>query len=146
MIRKNYKMPFNPESLMLEAGTIEMCSIAESIAQNLMLLITTKKKENRFDFNYGNAVWDIEFESAITTVEWETIFIESMEEQIAQYEHRIYAPKIQVHIEYVEHSYETRKYAEIKKKAKIAIQARLTETGETFRFATELFLSPMSID
>src|SRR5690554_1186420 len=146
MINKNYKMPFDPEMLMRENGSMEMCSMAESITHNLMLLITTKKRENRFDSDYGNAVWDIEFENAVTTVEWEAIFIESMQNQIEKYEPRIYAQKIDVHIEYVEHTYETKRYSEIKKKAKIAINARLTETGETFSFETELFLSPMSID
>ncbi|HEU4496156.1 MAG TPA: GPW/gp25 family protein [Flavobacterium sp.] len=139
-------MPFNPERLISEDGSIEMCSMAESIAHNLMLLITTKKGENRFDFGYGNAVWDIEFENAVTAVEWEALFIESMKEQIRKYEPRIYAPKIDVSIEYVEHSYETKRYSEIKKKAKIAINAKLAETGETFSFLTELFLSPMSVD
>lgn len=146
MTNKNYKMPFDPEKLTCDNGNVEMCSMAESIAHNLMLLITTKKRENRFDLDYGNAVWDIEFDNAITTVKWEALFIKSMKEQIERYEPRIYAPKIDVHIEYVQHSYETKKYSEIKKKAKIAVNARLTETGETYSFATELFLSPMSID
>lgn len=146
MMNKNYKMPFNPEMLMQDGGSIDRCSMAESIAQNIMLLITTKKGENRFDFDYGNAVWDIEFENAVTTVEWEAIFIKSMQEQIERYEPRVFNAKIDVHIEYVEHSYETKKHAEIKKKAKIAINAKLTETNETFSFSTELFLSPMSID
>lgn len=139
-------MPFDPERLMGEESAVEMCSMAESIAHNLMLLITTKKRENRFDFDYGNTVWDIEFDNGVTTVEWEALFIESIKEQIEKYEPRIYAPRINVHIEYVEHSYETKRYSEIKKKAKIAINARLTQTGETFSFSTELFLSPMSID
>lgn len=139
-------MPFDPERLMGEDSSVEMCSMAESIAHNLMLLITTKKRENRFDFDYGNAVWDFEFENAVTTVEWEALFVESMKDQIEKYEPRIMAPRISVHIEYVEHSYETKRYSEIKKKAKVAINAQLTETGETFSFSTELFLSPMSID
>lgn len=146
MIDNNYKMPFDPERLMSEDSSIEKCSMAESIAQNIMLLITTKKRENRFDLDYGNAVWDIEFENAITTVEWEDTFVKSMKEQIGKYEPRIYAPKIEVHIEYVERSFEMKKYSEIKKKAKIAINAKLAETGEPFNFNTELFLSPMSID
>lgn len=146
MMNKNYKMPFEPERLMSEDDSVPMCSMAESIAHNLMLLITTKKRENRFDFDYGNEVWEIEFENAVSTVEWEAIFVRSLKEQISKYEKRIYAPRVQVHIEYVEHSYDTKKFSEIKKKAKIAINARLTETGENYSFITELFLSPMSID
>lgn len=146
MINKNYKTPFDPELLMSDDTAMEMCSLAESIAHNLMLLITTKRRENRFDFDYGNAVWDLEFENAVTTIEWEALFVTSMKDQIERYEPRIYAPKVDVLIAYVSHSYETKKYTEIKKKAKIAINAKLTETGERFSFSTELFLSPMSID
>jgi len=109
-------------------------------------LITTKKKENRYDADYGNAVWDIEFENAITGVKWEAVFVESMRRQIKKYEPRIYAPKIEVSIIHVEHTYDTRKFSEIKKKAKISIRAKLRETDENFNFSTELFLSPMSID
>lgn len=146
MMNKNYKMPFNPEKLISDNGTIEMCSQGESIAHNIMLLIITKKRENRYDFDYGNEVWDLEFENSVSTVEWESIFVKSMRDQIEKFEPRIYAPKIEVFIEYVEHTYDTKKFSEIKKKAKIAINAKLTDTGETFSFATELFLSPMSID
>ncbi len=41
----NYKMPFDPAALMTENGSIETCDIAESIAQNIMLLIITKKEK-----------------------------------------------------------------------------------------------------
>jgi len=143
---QNCKLPFNPEALISENGAMQTCSQAESIAQNLMLLIITKKGEDRFDPDYGNAVWDIEFESAVTTVEWETVFVKSLKEQIEQYEPRIIDPKVSVSIEYVEHSYDTRHLVEIKKRAKIAINAKLVETGELFKFSTELFLSPMSVE
>ncbi|RQO29737.1 hypothetical protein DBR32_14215 [Taibaiella sp. KBW10] len=142
----NYNMPFDPEELMSEGGNMKMCSEAESIAQNLMLLVTTKKRENRYDPDYGNAVWDIEFDNAITTVMWEHIFVESLKQQIQLYEPRIINPRIEAHIEYVEHSYDTRKFTEIKKRVKIGVNARIQESGEQFSFATELFLSPMSID
>ncbi|MDR0794126.1 MAG: GPW/gp25 family protein [Chitinophagaceae bacterium] len=146
MNNKNYRMPFDPGSLIGENGTMPLCSVAESIAQHLMLLITTRKNENRYDLDYGNAVWDIEFDNAITAVEWEKIFVESMKKQIADYEPRITSPKISLHIDYVEYSYDTKKFCEIKKKVKIAINAKLVETDELFSFATELYLSPMSID
>lgn len=146
MINRYYKIPLNLKRLMSDNSSIQTCSMVESIAQHLMLLITTKKKENRFDFDYGNAVWDIEFENSITAIKWEAIFVASMKNQIRKYEPRIYAPRIDVHIVHVEHTYETKRFSEIKKKAKIAIYAKLTETDENFNFSTELFLSPMSID
>ena len=53
---------------------------------------------------------------------------------------------MEVHIAYVEHSYDTKKFSEIKRRAKIAISAKMVETGEPFQFTTEIFLSPMSVD
>ena len=55
-------------------------------------------------------------------------------------------PEIKAHISFVEHTYETRNFTEVKKKVRVAINAKLEATGENFSFATELFLSPMSID
>lgn len=142
----NYKFPFNPSVLMAENGSIDTCDIAESIAQNIMLLIITKKGENRYDEHYGNDVWDIEFDNGVSTAGWENIFVNSLKNLIINYESRLVNPVVHAKILFVEHNYETRNFTEIKKKVKIVINAKLEATGEQFNFATELFLSPMSID
>ena len=141
-----YQMPFNPSSLFKDGGEMQVCSMAESIAQNIMLLITTKQGENRFDEEYGNAVWNIEFDNSATNVLWEETFIASLNLLISKYETRIISPVVKVHTSFVEHTYKTKKYTQIKKKASIVINAKLFETGENFSFSTEIFLSPMSID
>ena len=146
MESSNYILPFNPSSLMKENGAIDTCDIAESIAQNIMLLIITKKGENRYDDQYGNDVWNLEFDNGVSSSVWENIFIKSLKRQIADYEPRIVSPQIKAHIIFVEHNYDTRDFTEIKKKVKIAINAKLEATGEQYNFVTELFLSPMSID
>ena len=146
MESSNYILPFNPSSLMKENGAIETCDIAESIAQNIMLLIITKKGENRYDDQYGNDVWNLEFDNGVSSSVWENIFIKSLKRQIADYEPRIVSPQIKAHIIFVEHNYDTRDFTEIKKKVKIAINAKLEATGEQYNFVTELFLTPMSID
>lgn len=131
---------------MKENGAIQTCDVAESIAQNIMLLIITKKGENRYDNHYGNDVWNLEFDNGVSSAVWENIFIKSLKRQIAAYEPRIVNPQIKAHIIFVEHNYDTKNYTEIKKKVKIAINAKLEATGEQYNFVTELFLSPMSID
>ncbi len=141
-----YKLPFNPSSLFKDGGEIKVCSLAESIAQNIMLLITTKQGENRYDNEYGNAVWDIEFDNAATNVLWEETFKTSLAELLKEHEQRIVSPVIKVQTSFVEHSYKTKNFSEIKRKAIIGINAKLSESGEQFSFATEIFLSPMSID
>ncbi|MCC2590650.1 GPW/gp25 family protein [Chryseobacterium sp. MFBS3-17] len=146
MDQKNYSLPFNPSAVMVSNGTISTCSMGESIAQNIMLLIITKQGENRYDEKYGNDVWSVEFDNGVSPAMWENIFINSLKRQIAQYETRITQPVIQAHITYVEHNYETRNFTEVKKKVKVGINAKIESTGEHFSFSTELFLSPMSID
>ncbi|XZF16264.1 GPW/gp25 family protein [Chitinophagaceae bacterium MMS25-I14] len=141
-----YRLPFRAEDLFRENGQATACDLAESIAHNLMLLITTKPGENRYDPEYGNAVWMLEFENNTTEAEWEEAFRGSLLTAIAKYETRIVTPAIHVKTTYVEHSYKTRKFTEVKKKATVNIQARLTESGENYNFSTEIFLSPMSID
>lgn len=146
MEKSNYKLPFRPLNLMASNGQVETCDVFESIAQNIMLLITTKKGENRYDENYGNDVWDVEFDNGISTTIWENIFVKSLIRQINTYESRLQNPKVQAYITFVEHNYDTRGYTEVKKKVRIGINARLESTGENFNFSTELYLSPMSID
>lgn len=146
MESQNYKIPFNPANMMISNGQIETCDMAESIAQNIMLLIVTKKGENRYDENYGNDVWNVEFDNGVTPAMWENLFVTSLQRQIAEYEPRIVNAVVQANITYVEHSYETRGFSEVKKKVRVGINAKMESTGERFNFSTELFLSPMSID
>lgn len=141
-----YKIPFNSKQLIENTNNDITCDLFESIAQHLMLLITTRKGENRFDENYGNDVWSIEFDNGITSSTWEQIFIYSLREQILKYEKRIFKPKIEAHLTIVEQDDGLKGYTEIKKKVKIGINAKLESTGENFNFLTEIFLSPMSID
>ena len=146
MDNPHYKFPFDLSNLMVDNGHIDTCDVAESIAQNIMLLIITKKGENRYDENYGNEVWNIEFDNGVSTAVWENIFINSLRTLIIDYEPRLINPKVNAHVVFVEHNYDTKNFSEIKKKVKIAVNAKLDSTGEQFNFATELFLSPMSID
>lgn len=142
----NYRFPFNPVAVMKDNSSMETCGTAESIAQNIMLLIITKKGENRYDEDYGNEVWNVEFDNGISAVKWEEIFVKSLKKQILKYETRIKNPDISAQISIVEHSYDTKGFTEVKKKVKVAINAVIEASDERFSFATELFLSPMSID
>ena len=146
MDNENYKLPLNPLSMMMNGGHIDACGVGESIAQNIMLLIITKKGENRYDEHYGNDVWNLEFDNGITSAMWENIFVKSLQRQIDDYEPRLLNARVQANIKFVEHNYETKGFTEVKKKVKIVINAKLESTNEAFNFSTEIFLSPMSID
>lgn len=142
----NFKIPFDAVNLFSDNGRVQKCGMEESIAQHLMLLITTRQGENRFDDAYGNEVWNIEFENATSEGEWERTFKESMVQQINKYEKRIFNPIVQVKVAYLEQSDRKKNFTEIKKKASIHIQATLTDSQEQFYFSTEIYLSPLSVD
>ena len=146
MENENYKLPLTPLSMMMNGGHIDTCGVGESIAQNIMLLIITKKGENRYDEQYGNDVWNLEFDNGVTSAMWENIFVKSLQRQIDDYEPRLINSRVQADIKFVEHNYETKGFTEVKKKVKIVINAKLEATNEAFNFSTEIFLSPMSID
>ena len=57
-------------------------AIYGSRASNGVIIITTKKGENRYDENYGNEVWNLEFDNGITSAVWENIFVKSLKKQI----------------------------------------------------------------
>lgn len=142
----NYKLPFTPASLFSTDGKIATCGKEESIAQHIMLLITTRCGENRYDATYGNAVWDIEFENAASEAEWERLFCTSMRALINKYETRICKPEVNVRVTQVEQTYSNKKLVDIKKKATIYITALLTGSLEPFHFTTEIFLSPLTVE
>ncbi len=140
-----YKFPFDFGAV-LDGNDLPICSEAESIAQHIQLLITTKFGENRYDAEYGNEIWEIEFDNGINAGIWEESFEQSVLHAVVAYEQRIEKITVKIHTELVEKTWPLKKYTEIKNKVTILLYATLIESGEPFSFKSVLFLSPMSID
>lgn len=141
-----YKLPFDFGKIIQGQDAEFSSCVAENIAQHIELLITTKFGENRYDNNYGNEIWDLEFENSLSDTQWEERFRLAVIRTVAQYEHRLTNPDATVHSELVEKVWPIKEYTEIKKRVAIVVKGTLTETGEQFAFTTELYLSPMSVD
>lgn len=141
-----YKLPFDFGKIIQGKDAELSSSIAENIAQHIELLVTTKFGENRSDNNYGNEIWDLEFENSLSDTQWEEHFRLSVIRTVAQYEPRLTNPDATIHSELVEKVWPIKEYTEIKKRVVIVLKGTLTETGEKFSFKTELYLSPMSVD
>lgn len=146
-----YKIPFDFGALMAQEDgeqplPIPTCSLYESIGQHLHTLIITRMGENRFDKEYGNSIWELEFSNGISDTQWNEHFSESVRVIVKAYEPRITGCKVTIHSELVEKTWPMRNYTEVKKKVTILIKAKITDTGEDYSFKTDLFLSPMSVD
>lgn len=141
-----YKLPFDFGKI-IEGKDAELsASIAENIAQHIQLLITTRFNENRYDVSYGNEIWELEFENALSNMQWEDKFADSVIKTVTLYERRIYNPTVSIHSNLTEKVWPLKDYTEIKKRVVIILKALLVDTNENFSFKTELFLSPMSVD
>ena len=145
MSHPHYKIPFRAD-LLFEGKDMPTCDLGESIAQHIQLLITTRFGEHRFDYDYGNGIWQMEFERAVSEARWEESFRQSVIKAVSEYEARLTDVDAELKIEMVEKVYPMKKFTEVKKKVIILVRGKLTETGEPFTFRTELYLSPMSID
>lgn len=141
-----YKLPFDFGKAITGQDAELSSGIAENIAQHIQLLVTTKQGEHRFDPTYGNAIWDLEFENALSDLQWEEQFRISVLQAILKYEPRITNPTVRIHAELVEKEWPIKEYTEIKKRVVVIINALLSDTGEKFGFKTELYLSPLSVD
>lgn len=141
-----YKLPFDFGNI-LEGGDAALSyNVAENIAQHIQLLITTKFGENRFDKDYGNEIWNLEFENSLTDTQWEEQFRQSINTSIRKYEPRLTHADATIHSQLVEKVWPIKDYTEVKKKVTIIVRATLADSGEKFSFKSEIFLSPMSID
>jgi len=137
-----YQTPLRPNSLF--SNNSAKCSLGESISQHIMLIISTPLGKNPSLPDFGCAVWDLQFQLVPSTYKWENKVSESLQEVISKYEKRIKNIIVKVRLTEVEVDYAFRKYPDIKKKARVAINAEMEETGEHFGFSTEIYVSPIS--
>ncbi len=96
--------------------------------------------------DYGNEIWDLEFENSLTDAQWEEQFRQSVNISIRKYEPRLVNADTTIHAQLVEKVWPIKDYTEVKKKVTIIVKATLADSGEKFSFKSEIFLSPMSID
>ncbi len=139
-----YKIPFDLGAVM-QGTALRECDLAESIAQHIQILITTRSSENRFDRAYGNVVWDLDFEKGLSDPDWEDKFRQSVLGNLQMYEKRISNIHVVIKTEMIEKTWPLKKYTEIKKKVTILITAQMVDSSERFSFKTELYISPMAI-
>ena len=120
-----------------------LCSLQESIAQNIYLLITTDFKELRFDHSYGCSIWEQDFE-VLPNIKWKDILSSSLEKTIQTHEERLKNIKVKIEIE--EYKFMNKENIRIKRKLIINIEGFTVKTNEKFDFIEQIFISPFSLE
>ena len=136
-----YHLPLDLEGI-LERQQLPRCSVQESIAQHLYLMLTTYFGESRYDTTFGCQVWEQDFE-AMTTMRWKDNVQRSVEESIRQYEPRLARARVEVGVTDFELKNVNQR---IRKRLEVKVNAALYRTDEPFAFQASLFVAPLSVD
>ncbi len=145
MSTTHYKLPLLLDRVM-QGYEMEHCDLETSISKNIELIILTRFGEQRSDPTFGCEIWDVDFELIVSPNIWEEKLRQSLLRSVTAHEHRLTKIEVGVTIRDMERTNFFKKFKEMKKRVDIRIDAVVVKTGEPFKFHTNMFLSPMSID
>ncbi|AUD01088.1 GPW/gp25 family protein [Spirosoma pollinicola] len=138
-----YALPLRLEEI-LQRKQHPTCSLPQSIAQNLYLILTTHFAESRFDESFGCSLWDEDFSNQ-TSSRWKEDIRQSIETSVAKHEKRLNQVRIRVDLADQEIQL-TRTNRRVKRRLSVWIDGLLTRTNESFSFQRSLFLAPLSTE
>ncbi len=127
--------------------TILTCTLKDSIAQRIHLILITNLGECRFDKQFGNLIWDYDFENIPNINAWKDMMTKAVKEAVEMFEPRL--TNIKTSLEVTEEEFvdkERLSMKKLKKRVMVKIQASITKTNEQFFFQELLYVSPLWMD
>ncbi len=127
--------------------TILTCSLKDSIAQRIHLILITNLGECRYDKQFGNLIWDHDFENIPNINAWKDTMSKAVKEAVEKFENRLF--NVKTSLEVTEEEFINREQLslkKIKKRVQIKIQANIKKTNEQFFFQELLYVSPLWMD
>lgn len=119
------------------------CTLQQSVAQHLHLIITTAFGELPTDEHFGCSIWDHDFDNITSSHKIKEFIRESLLNSIEQYEKRLCHVRADLVIRQEEVSDQTNG-CRIKKKITITISGLLQSTNERFIYEDSFFTGPLS--
>ncbi|WP_420150006.1 GPW/gp25 family protein [Spirosoma sp.] len=120
------------------------CSLPQSIAQNLYLMLTTHFRESRYNESFGCSLWDEDFANQANS-RWKEDIRQSIEDSITAHEKRL--AQVRVRVELVDHEMQlSRTNRRVKRRLSVWIDGVLVRTNESFAFQRSLFLAPLATE
>ena len=143
---KYYTQPIHV-SLLMKGREHPSCTLQQSIAQRIHLLLITNLNEYRFDREFGCIIWEHDFENVPNINQWKDRMAKSVKEELEKYEKRL--QNIKTTLELTEEEFvdkDKNNFKKIKRRVDINISAALKRTNEPFFFQEVLYISPVWID
>ena len=137
-----YSLPFDI-GLITKKVELPRCSLRQSIAHHLHLLLTTSFGELLCDEKFGSSIWDADFDNVDYRSRQKEAILQSVLTTVKQYEPRIENVRIDTTLyqeEVVAHTNNTR----AKKRLDILINATVKATNEPIVYRDNFFISPLS--
>ena len=120
------------------------CSLPQSIAQNLYLMLTTHFAESRYDESFGCSLWDEDFANQASS-RWKEDIRQSIEDSVTEHEKRLTQVRIRVELADQEMQL-SRTNRRVKRRLSVWVDGVLKRTNEPFSFHRSLFLAPLSTE
>lgn len=137
------KLPLKFERF-FEKQRLPVCTLRDSIARNLHLLITTAADENKLDERYGSVFWDNEYDIHLSNDGRRELVLESLQQQIGLYEKRLVNVVVKVGVKQVNMNDSIR--SQLRRRLEIIVTGNIARSNEPFEFQTGFFIGPMVFD
>ena len=142
MSMKYYSLPLDPECLM-QKREHPGCSLKQSVAGHLHLIVTTAFGEMQGETEFGNSIWEHDFDNLTTRSRQQELMKESLTKAVKQHEKRLDTVKVEVTVKQ-EETVSLATTSRVKKRLDILITARLVATSENIVFRDSFFVGPLS--
>ena len=140
------KLPLDLSSALV--GTLQRCSLAESVAQQLMLLIVSHPGEVLGREDFGSVIWELEFHQLIKIKDWEENVRSSLLESILRYEPRLRDVSLEVRLSEIDEGdaddHILSKHPYVRRRASIQVRGIIDSSDEALSFQTQVYISPLS--
>lgn len=137
---KYLKYPIRFSSL-LKGSKENYCETQESIAYNIMLIVTTSFGEIPEKQDYGTIIWDLEFNQHIKKRDWEEMVKNSLFDSISKNEKRLNLTNVEITLDEIS---DKELKMSIRRKANIVVKGIIKSSLIPFNFHTKLNISPIS--
>ncbi|BAV10173.1 Phage baseplate assembly protein W [Filimonas lacunae] len=142
-------MQFEYYTLPMELGKVikkqelPRCSLQQSIAHHLHLILTTSFGELLSDPDFGNGLWEEDFDNVTYRGRQKELIIQSLMRAIQRYEKRLEKVRVQLTVSQEEVS-DLSAESRVKRKLDIVIAAILKATNEPITYRDSFFISPLA--
>lgn len=142
MERFYYELPLKPLNF-FNKNRLKYCSLKESIAHFIHLINTTHFGECRFDYSFGCAIWDVDFDNLKSSNSLKSQIVKSLNDSINKHETRLDNISVGVSIKQEESSNDINTNR-IKKRVDISVKGIVKKTNEPFSYIEFFYIGPLS--